>query len=71
MENHKTSRKYGGENEMSWIQPTCLCGWEGKKHFAWNNYQRTNVKAEISKHMRTVNDADLCGRLAKGDPDSV
>ena len=50
MDNHEIRRKYGGENEMSWIQPTCSCGWKGKKHFAWNDYQRTNVKKEIGKH---------------------
>ena len=71
MDKHKISREYGGENEMSWIQPTCSCGWKGKKHFAWNDYQRTNIKAEISEHIRLENDADLCGRLAKGDPDSI
>ena len=71
MDKHEIKRNYGGENEMSWIQPVCSCGWEGKKHFAWNDFQRTNVKAEISSHMRTVRDADLAGRLAKGDPDSI
>lgn len=52
MADHKIRRKYGGENEMSWIQPVCSCGWKGKKHFAWNDYQRTNVKVEISEHIR-------------------
>ena len=52
MDNHEIKRKYGGEKELSWIQPTCSCGWEGSKHYAWNDYQRTNIKKEIHKHIR-------------------
>ena len=52
MDKHEIKRNYGGENEMSWIQPVCSCGWEGKKHYAWNDYQHTNVKKEIHKHIR-------------------
>lgn len=53
MDNHEIKRKYGGSEELSWIQPYCSCGWEGKKHFAYNDYQHSNIKAEITKHLRS------------------
>ena len=49
---HKAERHYGGKNEMSWIQTECSCGWVGVKQYAYNDYQRTNLKDEWLKHLR-------------------
>lgn len=48
---HKLKRKFGGSNETSWIQSKCSCGWIGKKHYAYNDYQHSNLKNEASKHL--------------------
>ncbi len=48
---HKLDRHYGGSREMSWIQSECSCGWIGEKHYAYNDYQRTNLNIEWSKHL--------------------
>lgn len=52
MEEHEIKKHYGGREEMSWIQAECSCGWSGKKHYAYNDYQRSNLKEEIHKHIR-------------------
>ena len=49
---HKAERHYGGKNEMSWIQTECSCGWVGVKQYAYNDYQRTNLKSEWAQHLR-------------------
>ena len=51
---HETERRYGGSGETSWIQPTCACGWEGDKHYAFHDFQRTNVREEENSHLRDV-----------------
>ena len=53
---HKLKRHYGGRNEMSWIQSECSCRWVGEKHYAWNDYQRTNVKKEWAEHLKGASD---------------
>ena len=52
-EKHELKRCYGGKDEMSWIQSMCSCGWVGKKHYAWNDYQRTNLKNEWAEHLKS------------------
>lgn len=64
MDGHKIRRKFGGSEEMSWIQSVCSCGWEGQKHYAYNDYQRTNLKQEQSNHMREALNAK---RLSGGE----
>lgn len=51
MSDHKLNRNYGGSNEAGWIQPTCSCGWRGKKEFAYNDYQRRNVMQQEVAHI--------------------
>lgn len=47
----KIVQKYGGNNESGWIQNHCeTCGWSGKKHYAYEDYQRTNKKHEGMAH---------------------
>lgn len=48
---HKLTRNFGGKNELSWKQPICSCGWKGKKHYAYNDYQHSNLKDEENKHI--------------------
>lgn len=57
-QNHVLTRKYGGENITGWIQPTCSCGWEGRKEYAYEDYQHTNVKEQESDHIRSVSSKD-------------
>ena len=40
MSDHKLTRKTGGRMETGWIQPVCTCGWEGRKEYAYNDYQK-------------------------------
>lgn len=54
-EEHEISKDYGGRNEMSWIQAKCSCGWVGEKHYAWQDFQRTNLKREIANHKKGEN----------------
>ncbi|GGO89181.1 hypothetical protein GCM10011348_46330 [Marinobacterium nitratireducens] len=49
---HKITREFGGEREMGWIQPVCTCGWKGKKHYAYNDYQHSNAREEGDHHIR-------------------
>lgn len=42
----------GGEDFNSWIQPTCACGWVGRQHFAYSDYQHTNAHQELIAHKR-------------------
>lgn len=49
---HEIMRLQGGHKETSWIQPACSCGWFGKKEYAYNDYQHTNVKEDIQEHLR-------------------
>ena len=51
-------RKHGGTYELSWIQPTCSCGWEGRKEFAYNDYQHSNVIEQEEQHVRTAHRAE-------------
>ena len=48
---HKLNRNRGGQNELSWIQPICSCGWEGHKHYAYNDYQFSMLKDEENEHI--------------------
>lgn len=52
METHKLKRNEGGEGMMGWIQPKCSCGWEGRKEYAYGDYQYTNVQAQEKWHLK-------------------
>ncbi len=49
---HEISRRRGGQNESGWIQPHCSCGWVGNMHYAYNDYQHSNLNEEEDSHMR-------------------
>lgn len=51
---HELQRKYNGQNEMGSITPTCSCGWVGRAEYAYNDYQRSNVKEQESEHFAKV-----------------
>jgi hypothetical protein len=40
----------GGKRESSFMQPTCSCGWVGDKHYAYEDYQRTEANKQFSRH---------------------
>jgi len=41
----------GGSAELAWIQNHCrVCGWVGKQHYAYENYQHVNCKEERHGH---------------------
>lgn len=42
----------GGKREMGWIMPRCSCGWEGKKHYAHNDWQHYNAREEFDTHVK-------------------
>lgn len=48
---HEIKRSRGGNNELSWIQPICSCGWEGHKHYAYNDFQFSMLKSEENVHI--------------------
>lgn len=51
---HEIKRESGGKNESGWIQAQCSCGWQGKPHYAHNDYQHSNYKEEVQQHMRSM-----------------
>lgn len=51
---HKLHRETGGEGMYEWIQPTCSCGWVGRKEYAYNDYQHTNVTEQEQEHLKGV-----------------
>lgn len=52
---HDLVREKGGLGEESWIQPTCSCGWVGRKEYAYNDWQMTNVSEQEREHIRKAN----------------
>jgi hypothetical protein len=50
----KLKRQTGGSNETSWIQPTCACGWEGRREYAYEDYQYSNVREQESEHIAAM-----------------
>lgn len=56
MDEHKITRTFGGQMEMSWIQSVCTCGWKGRKEYAYNDYQRSNVRELELEHIRLKED---------------
>ena len=67
--NHDIKKETGGKNESSWILPSCSCGWIGRKEYAYNDWQHTNVKEQIQEHMDVVKkqqeENDIVFRLLK------
>ena len=51
--NHNITRKTGGHYESSWMQPICSCGWEGKKHYAYDDYQHSEYSKEVKNHVNS------------------
>ena len=48
----------GGRNEMAYMQNHCKkCGWDGSKHYAYNDYQHSNCRDERAQHRRTCSGA--------------
>lgn len=37
---------------MGWIQPVCSCGWGGRKEYAHNDYQHSNVLEQEEAHLQ-------------------
>lgn len=54
MSDHKLTLKTGGRMEMGWIQPVCTCGWEGRKEYAYNDYQHSNVREQEGEHIQKM-----------------
>jgi len=50
MNNHNITRESGGKFESGWVQPKCSCGWVGRKEYAYNDWQMTNVKDQEDNH---------------------
>lgn len=46
----------GGIGMEAWIQPVCACGWEGSKHYAYNDYQHSNVADQARRHYEVDHD---------------
>ena len=51
MSKHEMTRRRGGKEELSWIQPVCACGFEGHKHYAYNDFQFTMLKSEENEYI--------------------
>lgn len=47
---HRIHKEYGGKAETSWVQAHCSCGWSGKKHYAYEDYQHSNCTEEAARH---------------------
>ena len=49
---HAITYRRDGIGAMGWMQPACSCGWEGVKHYAYNDYQHADAHDEASRHVR-------------------
>jgi len=52
MNKHNLKRRSGGQRESGWIQPVCSCGWEGRKEYAYEDYQHSNVRDQEVEHIQ-------------------
>ena len=50
MKKHETKELKGGEGMMGWIQPSCSCGWVGRKEYAYGSAQFTNHYQQVANH---------------------
>ncbi len=50
--NHELIRKREGKGEGGSITPTCSCGWVGKPHYGYEDYQHSLVREQEMKHTR-------------------
>lgn len=48
---HKSEIIYGGQDIEGWIQYSCSCGWTGQKHYAHNDFQHSNAREELDRHL--------------------
>lgn len=48
---HKIKRVYCESGMESWIQPACSCGWEGRKEYAYEDWQMTNLHEQEQQHI--------------------
>lgn len=55
MDKHISYQK-GGSGYEGWIQPVCTCGWEGHRHYAYNDYQHSNAREQAEQHARTTHE---------------
>lgn len=59
---HILKRIEGGKGIEGWIQPECSCGWKGRKEYAHNDYQHSNVAEQEHNH-----ESDSKGCIRKSD----
>lgn len=52
--NHELRRLAGGYMYEGWIQPSCSCGWVGRKEYAHNDHQHSNVREQEAEHAMGV-----------------
>lgn len=48
---HDISAVTGGKGMTSFIQPKCSCGWIGREHYAYCNYQYSNFDDNANEHL--------------------
>jgi len=48
---HVIHREKGGSGLESWIKPVCSCGWEGRREYAHNDWQMTNLAGQERDHL--------------------
>ena len=48
---HIITEEEGGHMYESWIQPVCSCGWQGRREYAHNDYQHSNVREQEERHL--------------------
>lgn len=54
IDGHTISEIKGGIGMGSFIQPVCSCGWVGREHYAYCNYQYSNYCDNIDEHFVEV-----------------
>lgn len=48
---HSIKRHCGGQEETSWIQLSCSCGYSSRQVYAYEDYQRTIVNNLQTEHL--------------------
>jgi len=64
---HQLTRNVSGHNIDDFIQPICSCGWQGQKHYGYDDYQMTNLQAEEKQHKKQMESWDEIDALLKGN----
>ena len=54
IDGHVIAVQRGGDGMMGFIQPACSCGWIGREHYNYCNWQHSNFDDDADRHLARV-----------------